>query len=228
MAETEDPKEGGYVVEPKHKKDKNDDWIRIKDKSYGKEKYKPIPKGYFESIVYYVQASDRPIETIYKKDEYDDRVHFRYDKRVDTEFREPKLYKAESLHSFSPYPFDKNCSIVGQVFYKNIFLHDDWMQELILLCKRTLEYFNDENQYKNNSYFNTENRVKQDLRYFKETFDKEGLKGLKDLRKIWGYEKKETLPDRAEIEIRHKNGWEKFHKNNLKFLKDFLKRYERI
>jgi len=227
MAETDNPKEGGYVVEPKHKKyKKTDDWIRIKDKPYGKEKYKPIPDGYFESITYYVYASEHPIETIYRKGKYgDDKIYFRYDKKVDSEFRQPKLYKAESLHPFSPYPFSKGFSIACDVFYDGVFLQDDWMQELIILCKRTMEYFNDENQYKNNSYYPTENKIKQDLNYFKERFNKDGLKGLTDLRKTWGYEAKETLPDYAEIETRKNNSWKKFHKEQLDFLAKFLKKY---
>ena len=45
MAETENPEDGGYVVRPKHKKDKSGDWERIKDKPYAAVKYKKIPYG---------------------------------------------------------------------------------------------------------------------------------------------------------------------------------------
>ena len=227
MADTENPKEGGYVVEPKYKKDKKtDNWIRIKDKPYGKEKYKPIPDGYFESIVYYVYAIDHPIEIIYRKEQHgDDKIYFRYDKKVDNKFRQPKLYKAESLHQFSPYPFSKEFSIACDVFYDGVFLQEDWMQELIILCKRTLEYFNDKNQYKNYCYYPTENKIKQDVNYFKERFNKDGVKGVTDLRKFWDYEVKETLPDYAEIENRKNSIWQDFHKKQIQFLTDFLSKF---
>ena len=51
------------------------------------------------------------------------------------------------------------------------------------------------------------------------------MKGLTDLRKTWGYEAKETLPDYAEIETRKNNSWKKFHKGQLEFLTKFLKKY---
>lgn len=199
MAETDNPNEGGYVVEPKYKKDKKTgDWIRVKDKPYGKEKYKPIPTGYFESIVYYAHANYKPIETLYRKGKYgEDKIFFRYDKKEGIELNQPQLYKAESLHPFSPYPFSKDFSIVCDVFYNDIFLQDDWMQELVALCKRTLEYFNDENQYKKHIYYPT----KQDLK----SFQKDG-----------------------EIENKKINNWQDFHKKQIQFLTDFLSKFDGV
>lgn len=129
------------------------------------------------------------------------------------------------MHQFSPYPFSKEFSIACDVFYDGVFLQEDWMQELIILCKRTLEYFNDKNQYKNYCYYPTENKIKQDVNYFKERFNKDGVKGVTDLRKFWDYEVKETLPDYAEIENRKNSIWQDFHKKQIQFLTDFLSKF---
>ncbi len=226
LAQTENPQEGGYVVTPKGKKDNKEGWIRLNDKPYGKEKYKPIPDGYFESVVYYVSAVKKPLETLYKKNNYGDTVLFRFDKKVENEFEMPKLFKAECFHPFSPYPFSKGCSIACDVFYDNAFLQEDWMRELIFLCKRTLEYFQNETQYINNSYWPTEKSIVYDLNYFNERFKDEGVKGVISLRKTWGCKVKDSVPDYEEIKQRKSESWEKFHKKQLSFLTDFLNKYD--
>ena len=230
MAATDNPQEGGYVVEPKYKRNKKTNgWNRIKDKPYSKEKYKPIPNGYFDSVVYYVYSCEHPLEVVYRKSEYnDDEFLFRYDKKVDEKFREPKFYKAESLHKFHPYPFSKNFSIACDVFYNNIFLQDDWMQELIFLCERTLLFFNDEAEYKNDCYYPSEKSIKKDLNCFNERFKKEGLKGLNDLQKSWGYKIKDSVPSYEEIEITKNKSWEYYLNKQRLFLTDFLKKYSTI
>ena len=69
LADTESPGQGGYIVEPKYKKDKKiGDYVRVKDKPYGKDKYKSIPDGYFENIVYYVYASHDPLQVVGPKE----------------------------------------------------------------------------------------------------------------------------------------------------------------
>lgn len=225
MADTENPKEGGYFVKPKYKKDREtDEWVRIKDKPYGKEKYKPLPNDYFESVIYTVYADGYEIKTTHLKGEYgnNDRVYFRYNKKFDDKFNGLTLLKAENFDPFYPYPF---CSIFPEGFDDNIFLQDDWLQELIFLCKRTLEYFNDENQYKFDSYYPNEYEIKRDVNYFKERFDKEGLKGVIDLRKLWGYEEKETLPDYEEVRIIKEKKWKKFRDQQLESLTKFLDKH---
>jgi hypothetical protein len=229
MAETEDPSEGGYVVDPKYKRSKETgDWIRRTDKPYGKEKYKKLPDSYFDDVVYYVYTSDYPIETIYRKGERTgDKVYFRYDKKTNNPRREPKLYEAKSDHKFSPYPFSKGYCIACDVFYNNVFLQSDWMDELIVLCERTLVYFNSKDEYTENVYYPTDHKIKGDLKYFNEKFEKDGINGVKDLRKIWGYEDGETVPDYEEIEQRKNKAWEKFHKEQLEFLTKFLEKYDK-
>lgn len=227
MAKPGEGEEGGYVVDPKYKKNKvTDEWERSKDKPYGKEKYRKLPADYFDSVVYYVYGSDRQLDTVYKKNAYGDAIYFRYPKKSDDVNREPRVYKAESIGPFSPYPFSEGYSLACDVFYKGTFLQEDWMKELVPLCERTLEYFNNPEEYKENVYFPSVNKINKDLRYFNERFDKDGAKGVKDLRKIWGYENKETVPDYEEIEKRKNKSWEKFHKGQLKFLTGFLEKYK--
>jgi len=221
MAETEDPKQGGYVVEPKHKKNEDGDWERVLDKPYGKERYKKLPKDYFESVIFYVYGSRNPIE-ITKKGRND--VYFRYDKKVANEIFPPSLYKAESLYEFSPYPFSENYSLACKVYYENLFLQDDWMKELVFLCKRTLEYFNDENQYKNDSRYPSKNS-RMTSGQFKSTFEVEGAKGVRNLRKLWGYDISDEVPTEDEINRRSQKVWEDFRKKQINFLTLFLKKF---
>lgn len=229
MAEIDMHRNGGYVVSPKYKKDKKaDEWFRVKDKLYGVDKYKKLPKDYFESTVYYVYSGDKPLDITMRKSEYEESVLFRY-KKIEGEFsviREPQLYKAENLHAFSPYPFSKDFSIACDIFYKDIFLHDDWMKELILLCKRTLEYFNDEMQYKEDSYYSTENSINKTLKQFKDKLKKDGVKGLKDLQKCWGYKVQDTCPTYFDIETRSNKIWVDYRAKQIRFLNSFLKKYK--
>lgn len=227
IAEPADGEAGGYVVSPKYKRDRiTDEWVRRKDKPYGKEKYKKLPSDYFDSVVYYVYGSDRPLDTIVRKDDsYSDSVYLRFPKRSEEKNREPRLYKAESIGPFSPYPFSKGYSIACAVFYNDLFLQEDWMYELISLCERTLIYFNNPEEYKENVYFPSENKINKDLRYFQDRFEKDGMKGVTDLRKTWGYASKEEVPDYTEIENRKSESWKKFHKSQIDFLVKFLKKY---
>ena len=111
VAETNTPEEGGYVVEPKCKRNKEtDDWDRIKDKPYGKDKYKKLPKDYFESVMYYVSGIETPIEVIHNYDY----VYYRFDKKIKEcdFFYKPSLVEVINDRSFSPYPFSKGFSLI--------------------------------------------------------------------------------------------------------------------
>ena len=188
LAETNIPKKGGYVVEAKHKTErKTGNYVRVKDRPYGKETYDSLPVNYF-----------------------DDKSHSRF------------------MSPFSPYPFSKGYSLVCDVFYNDdAFLQDDWMEECVILCKRTLEYFNDESQYNRNSNFPSESLISSDAHYFKERFDKDGLKGLNGLQKTWGYEVKDSVPDYEEVQAKKNKSWDKFHERQIDFLTKFLTKYDK-
>ena len=145
--------EGGYLVIPKYIDD-GYNYKRLKDKPYGQIKFKEIPEDYFESTIYYVGADESLIETYYQENMYgNDDVYFRCDTK--NILSEPKVRIAENIEDFTPSPIYDDC-IFYQIYYNNTFLQDDWLQELIILCKRTLDYYNDENQYKNNRMYGTE------------------------------------------------------------------------
>ena len=92
---------------------------------------------------------------------------------------------------------------------------------------RTLEYFNNENEYKNNSYYPSKTNVERDLRQFEETFNEEGVKGVKRLRKLWGYKEGNDVPNYSEAELKIDNCWKDFRKKQISFLEKFLLKYEK-
>lgn len=187
LAQTEIESEGGYIVEPKYKRNKEGDYVRKNDKPYGKVKSKPLPKDFFKPD---------PLSIKFKGSD------------------------------FSPYPIS-NYSIVSEIYYNDLFLQPDWMEELIFLCKRTLTYFNNQEEYENHTYYPSKTYVNNDLTYFQERFKKEGINGVKELRKIWGYEKKDTVPDLTEVREHKVKNWNKFKNEQIKFLKRFLKKFDK-
>ena len=224
IAETEIPEEGGYVVEPKYKHIKKDDeWIRIKDKPYGKGKYKELPADYFESFIYEVSGS--PIETILHND---GTTYYRYNKKLEdiVYYNRPTLREIRSQSPFSPYPFSENFSLICDMYYKNEFMQPDWVEESIILCKETLKYFYNEDLYKKDSYYPTENSIKVDLKHFLER-DKDGPEAIKELRRIWQYKDSEICPDIEEIKFRKWESWTDFHKRQIDFLNKFLERFDK-
>lgn len=134
---------------------------------------------------------------------------------------------AKSDYHFHPYPFSKNYSIACNVYYDGVFLQEDWMKELILLCKRTLEFFEDPEQYKHDCYYPTEGSLRSDLRTFEDTLKNEGIKGVKNLRKLWGYKPGDTIPTIDELMARKQEAFDTYHKKQVKFLKSFLKRFDK-
>ena len=153
MAETEDKAKGGYIVEPKFKRIKGEDeHIRIKDKPYGKEKYRPIQEEYFKYDIYHVSCINRPKDVVFIEYYNFKDAYFLFEQTSKKESfgssivdeilnGVPKLRKIENNHEFSPYPFSKGFSIACDIYYKNLFLQKDWMDELIILCKRTVSKF---------------------------------------------------------------------------------------
>jgi hypothetical protein len=145
-ADTKNPNEGGYLCKPKFKFDKKSNtWVKLKDKPYGKERYKKIPNDYFQHCVFY--ASGHPFVTMRTDNK---NVVLRY-KSCDTEPLPPRLILAESKHPFNPYPFDERK--LAWALEKSQFIQPDWLQEFIYLCNFTLKYFNDESQYVNHSHY---------------------------------------------------------------------------
>lgn len=227
MAETENDLDGGYIVDPIFEKNRNDDWIRVKDKPYGEETYKKIPDDYFDSIIYYVNSTEKPIDiNVIKKPFSKDDILIRYNKKVDSFFSEPKLFKAENKNPFSPYPISKNCSIACEIYDKNLFLQKDWIDELVFLCEKTLEYFNDESQYINNTYYPNEFKINKTLNSLKKKLEESGLDGLNHLQEIWGFEKTSFLPSIEEITLKENLNWNRFRTTQIEILSNLINRYK--
>jgi len=226
VAETENSEDGGYVVEPKYKMDiKTDNWNRIKDKPYGKEKYKELSKDYFDSIIYQVCGLESPIEVI---NNGGDNVYYRYDKKIKDreDFYHPRLVEIIKDNSFSPYPFSKNFCIICDVYYNNLFMQPDWIEESIILCKETLKYFFNEELYKKDVCYPTENSIKRDFNHFQEREKEGGSNSIKELRKIWGYKDSDVCPDIEEIKNHKWDSWILFRKRQIDFLNDYLTRFD--
>lgn len=154
IALVEEGKECGYLVDPNFEFDKDTgEFIRMKDEPYGKDTYKEIPPGYFDSVVFYVSAGAKPLDTTIKNSEIGTEFCLSYSKEIaESEFLAPRFLVAKNLVPFKPYPFSKR-SAVTRVCKGEIYLQEDWMEELVFLCEKTLEYFSDENQFKNDSYY---------------------------------------------------------------------------
>jgi len=73
-------------------------------------------------------------------------------------------------YPYYPYPFSDYCGIFSEIIKGKQFLQDDWMEELIYLCKRTLEFFADPEQYKHDCYYPKANN--KDLKKEFSRFDK--------------------------------------------------------
>lgn len=221
LAYTGNKNNNGYVVEPKYKDTKNG-YVRIKDKPYGEDTYKELPSDYFDSVVYYINASEYALE-ISNLDS--DRIYYRYSKDVlENSFLQPKLYKAQSLQAFSPHPFCEY-SIIHYV-YKGAKLQSDWLEELIVLCERTLEYFNDENQYSKDSYYPSEHEIKCEIKHFEEKNRNKGSKGVKELRELWRYNESNDIPTYEEVFNKKLLGWEDYRNDKIKYLNKFLTKYK--
>ena len=222
FADTEVPEQGGYAIEPKYKRDKkSDEWIRIKDKPYGKEKCKPLTQEYFDDIIYSITSLEKPKEIKITKTPYDTYVRYRF-KKSDSDIRKPILVEQNSTYDFRPYPFSKNYSLACNVYYNNLFLQDDWMIELIGLCKRALQFYTNETEYINCTSYPSEHRIKYDYNHFQKTFETGGIKELNRLQKLWGYTVKDECPTLEEIKIRQTEVFDKHLKEQLQFLNEFL------
>ena len=225
LAWTENPIDGGFVVEPKSKKNKKtDEWERLYDKPYGQETFKVLPESYFEDVVFYITAENKALEITSKKDLYGGYGCLaRFDNKTGNDkYFSPKLVEAKCNNLFSPYPFSKGFSIGCDIFYEKLFIQNDWKDELVFLCQKTLDFFEEESQYKIDCYYPDEKSINRHVQYFKDTFIKEGVVGLQELRKLWGYNDSDILPNFQEIETRKWQSFENHKTTQIEFLKAFL------
>jgi hypothetical protein len=219
-AYTEKPEEGGYITEHIYKK-KKDGYAQFYNKPYGKEKYKSIPKGYFDSKVYMIYSVCSPIEI----SQSGDWVYLRHSNNVTA--GELRILEAKVDYHFSPYPFSNKNSLISQIINGDVFLQEDWMKELILLCEKTLEYFDDVNQYQHDIYYPSEMRIQNDIDIFTNRLELGSVSALNNLQNLWGYEVKETIPSYDEIKLRKTKSWDKYKSEKIKILSEFLDKFKK-
>jgi len=126
-AYTEKPEEGGYITEHIYKK-KKDGYAQFYNKPYGKEKYKSIPKGYFDSKVYMIYSVCSPIEI----SQSGDWVYLRHNDNVTA--GELRILEAKVDYHFSPYPFSNKNSLISQIINGDVFLQkrlDDRIDSIV-------------------------------------------------------------------------------------------------
>jgi hypothetical protein len=111
------------------------------------------------------------------------------------------------------------------VLYDNVFLQDDWMAELVLLCRRALDYYTDESQFKNNLHYPSDVRIRIEVAYFQRQMEKFGIEEVIKLREIWGYEPIDSVPEYSEVESRKIQVWNAFHKEQISILTEFLEKF---
>ena len=73
--------------------------------------------------------------------------------------------KAFSEYSFRPYPFSKDFCIACDVYYNDVKLQPDWMEELIFLCRESLKFYKSDQDIK--EYISTNEKDKEkEMVYF--------------------------------------------------------------
>lgn len=68
------------------------------------------------------------------------------------ETRDYGVIEQFSKYQFKPYPFSKGFSLACDVYYEDVKLQQDWMVELVFLCKETLKFFNSDEDVKRDVY----------------------------------------------------------------------------
>ena len=165
---TNDPKTGGYLTNPKHK-EIHGEWVRIKDKPYGKEKHKIDPRAFKEKIFYFVEIdTGRSGEGFITSSKlYKCKIIFESDlKELKKRYRicESHIDYVHGFHTHhyypvnmrslidNPYPnFSKRFSCFWDIDPR--FIQDDWRLAGINHLKHWQKYFSDKERVKGYHYY---------------------------------------------------------------------------
>jgi hypothetical protein len=222
LALTEKMLDGGYVTEEKFTKKKGKR-VRALDKPYGTEKFKALPKKYFECDVYQVDSDEKPIDFVVQESAtFGLNVYARFWKDPNNHIV-PKLKLCFSEYEFAPFHGTKTCkSIANQVHYEKAFLQNDWLKELIFLCQYSLNFYHDPEAVKRSFWFPKEHKVAMKKQVFQDAFDKKGAKGVEELQKLWQYPVTGIIPTDEELYGQQLQIFEKHKTDEIAFLTDFL------
>lgn len=227
VAMTKNPKEGGYITIPIMEPVNDDeecDYVRVFDKPYGKETYPPLPENYFENPIYTIHSFGEPVALIPRHDTFE----VQYKKEDIERYGTPRVLECKSNFPFVPYSFDlrfNNC-ILSSIIEDKITLQQDWIDALIFLCEKTIEYFNDYELAKNDYEYPTNRVIKLRMRDYEDALKERGSKSLKEMRFSNGHEIKDTLPSYEEVKSECRKRWEKFRKRQLEVLIRIVEKFK--
>ena len=120
---------------------------------------------------------------------------------------------------YKPYPVsDGYANITDIMSGRQKVVQDDWMQGCIEIARYAKKFY--ENKDKKH-YYDSESSINGDTYKFKEVKQKEGEKGVKRLRKLWGYKDGETIEEKCKrVDREHRE-------KQLKFFTDFLIKFDK-
>ena len=222
LAWTENPTNGGYIVTCHFRKNKKtNEWVRVFDKPYGQEKFKELPDSYFEDRIFYVNYQDKAKEIFIDKRDFSPYNCLITFNKIEHR-RPPMLIEAKCNLNFTPDSINKDYSAVCKILYAKLFLQDDWKEALSFLCQKSLDFFENETQYKSDFCYPTEKLINREIRYFNDAYVRQGAEGVVILRKSFGYNDSDILPNFQEIETRKWQSFENHKNKQIEFLKEFL------
>ena len=232
-ADTGNPKTGGYLVQPRYRK-LHDDWMRIKDKPYGKEKCELDPRAFKEKTFYFEEIDTDRSDTLFLIGKSNFKTVFESDlKELKEKYKvcESHVDYVPGFHTHwyfpinlydarkNPYPnFQKKYSCFWEI--EPGLIQEDWRVAGIEHLKFWQEYFNDPKRVKGYyRYKNLKELKKYIIEYYRDKPDKHP-NWIQDVRD--GYEIQEF--DGENFEEFTSIRWDKELKNTKEFLSETLRR----
>jgi len=233
-ADTGDPKTGGYLTHPVHR-ESDDEWVRIKDKPYGEEKYELDSRPFFkEDLFYFGEIDQETSSEDFMARKLSEKIVFESElielkkKYKVCEFSTDYvkgfhthciLKTGRYLHDGDPYPnFSKRYSCFWEI--EPNLIQEDWRLAGIDHLEYWREYFDDEERVKGYHYYkNPESLKKFVIEFYKNKPEKhpDWIQAVRD-----GYEFPEFDGDNFEefASLR----WKKELKKTKEFISETLER----
>jgi len=219
-AHTENVEDGGYMTVGRYKSEKYDHERKF-DKPYNKRQRDiKLPDDYFDTILLRFMSEYKYIETLSKKNgDIQLKIKQKKDSRMSDALRYMKKFLVENSQDspYSPYPVSDGYAAITDIMSgRQKFIQDDWMQGAIEIAQYSLDFYKDK---KNKHSYDFERSFNRETRHFEDTFKKEGVDGVKRLRKIWSYKDNETIEEHCKrVDREHREKQTKFF---TKFLNKF-------
>ena len=235
-ANTGNPKTGGYMVSPQYKKVR-DEWVRKKDKPYGREKCELDPIAFKEKVFYFEEINKEASKrhgmavitgaqsiSVFESDLVDLKKKFKVCDKEDEyipDFHTHYYFEARSNGKgmVDPYPyFEKTHSPFWEI--EPELIQEDWRIAGVEQLKFWQEYFNDEERVKSYHYYkNPDSLEVYIIKYYKNKPDIHP-NWIQDVRD--GYEVPEFDGENFEelADIR----WQKDLKKTKEFISETLER----